>query len=195
MLFRSSLAQAERALRDAAQHDKRLPPLLAQIQSARILAKEIALALRDYSSHTDVNPAELARAQTRLAELEKLHRKYGPDLAAYHEKLRAEMDSIGLMESRIDEIQKKMDGIKANYESESGKLSKVRQDATATLESRIESQLASLSMTNTRFRIALEKQNVPGPRGMESVLFRISANPGEEPRPLDRKSTRLNSSH
>ena len=44
----SVLSQTERALRDAAQYDKRLEPLAAQAESARIQIQDVASGLRDY---------------------------------------------------------------------------------------------------------------------------------------------------
>ncbi len=76
----SQIAQAQRLLRDAAQHDARLQPLLEQMEASRIGIHDLAYALRDYAGQIDADPQELERIQSRLAELERLHRKYGPDL-------------------------------------------------------------------------------------------------------------------
>ena len=100
----SLLAQLQRALREAAQHDHRLQPILEQTENARISIQDIAYALRDYAGQIDANPEELEKVQTRLAELERLHRKYGPDLLAHFQKVRREMDSIGLTETKKEEL-------------------------------------------------------------------------------------------
>ena len=94
----SSVAQTQRAFRDAAQHDPRLQPIAEQMETARISIQDIAYALRDYADQVDADPQELERLQSRLAELERLHRKYGPDLLDHLHKVRREMDSIGLTE-------------------------------------------------------------------------------------------------
>src|SRR5438477_3113253 len=84
----STLSQTQRALRDAAQHDSRLQPITEQMEAARISIQDVAYALRDYADHVDADPQELERVQSRLAELERLHRKYGPDLLEHLQKVR-----------------------------------------------------------------------------------------------------------
>src|SRR5439155_2961064 len=93
----STIARVQRSVRDAAQHDARLQPIADQMETARISIQDIAYALRDYGDQIDADPQELEHLQTRLAELERLHRKYGPDLLDHLQKVRREMDSIGLM--------------------------------------------------------------------------------------------------
>src|SRR4030095_3244560 len=111
----STIAQTQRALRDAAQHDARLQPIAEQMETARISLQDIAYALRDYADHIDADPQELERLQARLAELERLHRKYGPDLLDHLQKVRREMDSIGLTETKKEQLQARIAGIKAPY--------------------------------------------------------------------------------
>src|SRR4030095_3577708 len=94
----STIAQTQRAIRDAAQHDVRLQPIAEQTEAARISIQDIAYALRDYADHIDANPQELERLQSRLAELERLHRKYGFDLLEHFQKKETRG---GLEEARI----------------------------------------------------------------------------------------------
>src|SRR5205823_3735644 len=111
----SVIAQTQRALRDAAQHDSTLQPIVEQLESARISLQEVAYALRDYADRVDANPQELERVQARLADLERLHRKYGPDLLDHLQKVRREMDSIGLAETKKEELQGKITGLQREF--------------------------------------------------------------------------------
>jgi DNA repair protein RecN (Recombination protein N) len=181
----AALAQAEKSLRDAAQHDKRLQPLLEQTQTARILVQEIAYGLRDYAADTETDPQQLERLQMRLAELEKLQRKYGPDLLAYLEKVRGEMDSIGLAESQKVELEKNIESIQKEYRSSAEALSAKRRAASQTLEARVQRELASLAMPNAQFKVVWQDVS-GGPTGIDRADLSISANPGEEPRPIDK---------
>src|SRR5262249_18559212 len=112
----STIAQTQRAIRDAVQHDVRLQPIAEQIESARISIQDLAYALRDYAEQIEADPQELERLQTRLAELERLHRKYGPDLLEHVQKVRREMDSIGLTETKKDELRAKISAIRKEYD-------------------------------------------------------------------------------
>jgi DNA repair protein RecN (Recombination protein N) len=182
----SLLGQTQRALRDSVQFDKRLEPIIEQAEAARILIQEIADALRDYSSRIEADPRELERLQSRLAELERLQRKYGPDLLGHLNRVQVEMDSIGLTESRKDELEQIISGLSAEYGKAAAALSRKRRTASKTLEDRVVRELKSLAMPNTRFEVQWSDVMPGRARGIDRAEFRISANQGEDPRPLDK---------
>ena len=182
----SMLAHIQRSLRDAAQHDPRLQPYVEHMEVSRIGIQEIAYALRDYANQVDADPQELERIQARLAELERLHRKYGPDLLGHLEKVRREMDSIGLTENKKDELEKRFSAIRQEYGKAAEALSKRRRGATKSLESAVQQELKSLAMPHARFVLAWEDLSPGRASGLDRVEFTISANPGEDPMPLDR---------
>jgi DNA repair protein RecN (Recombination protein N) len=182
----SLLGQTQRAIRDAVQFDKRLDPIIEQAEAARILIQEIADALRDYSSRIEADPRELERIQSRLAELERLQRKYGPDLLGHLNRVQVEMDSIGLTESRKDELEQKISGLSNEYRKAAEALSRKRRTASKTLEDRVVGELRSLAMPNARFEVHWSDVTPGRARGIDRVELQISANPGEDPRPLDR---------
>ncbi len=182
----STLGQTERALRDASQFDPRLLPIIEQAESARILIQDIACALRDYAARIDADPIELERLQSRLSELERLQRKYGPDLLGHLNRVQSEMDSIGLSESRKEALGQKLSELQSQYEKAAAALSRKRRSASRKLEEQVALELKSLAMPNARFEIRWSDVTPGRARGIDKVEFRISANPGEEPRPLER---------
>ncbi|HEY2385277.1 MAG TPA: DNA repair protein RecN [Terriglobia bacterium] len=182
----STVAQVQRAVRDAAQHDPRLQPMVEQIEAARISLHDISFALRNYANQVDADPQELERVQARLAELERLHRKYGPDLVVHLQKVRREMDSIGLAETKKEEIQGKILTFRSRYAELAAQLSKKRRSASKKLQSAVEAELHSLAMPHARFTVAWNDV-VPGrANGIDGPDLLISANPGEEPWPLEK---------
>ena len=182
----SAIAQSERAIRDAAQHDSRLQPIAEQIETARISIQDIAYALRDYAEQIEADPRELERVQTRLAELERLHRKYGPDLLEHVDKVRREMDSIGLTETKKEQLQAEISGIRQQYTETALQLSKKRRAASKKLEAAVEQQLRSLAMPHARFMVAWTDVSPGRASGIDRPELLISANPGEEPRALEK---------
>jgi DNA repair protein RecN (Recombination protein N) len=182
----TNIAQTQRALREAAQHDERLHPIVEQIETARISIQDVAYALRDYVDHVDADPQELERVQTRLAELERLHRKYGPDLLEHLHKVRREMDSIGLTETKKDELKEKLSRLQSEYAQAAAKLSQKRRAASKDLETAVERELRSLSMPQARFTIAWTDVSPGRASGVDRPELLISANPGEEPRPIEK---------
>jgi len=182
----STLVQTERAVRDAAQHDPRLRPAAEQLESARISIQDIAYGLRDYANQVDADPQQLERLQARLAELERLHRKYGPDLLEHLQKVRREMDSIGLTETKKEELQAKISSLRQEYSEAAGRLSQKRRAASEKLESAVERELKSLAMPHARFTIAWTNITPGRASGVDRAELLISANPGEEPWPLEK---------
>ena len=182
----STIAQVERVLREAAQHDSRLERLIEQIETARISLQDVAYALRDYAGNVDADPQQLEQAQARLAELERLHRKYGPDLLEHLHKVRRELDSIGLTETKKDELQIRLAALKKEYAEAASLLSGKRRAASKSLESAVERELKSLAMPQARFVIAWQDVSPGRASGIDRPELLISPNSGEEPRPLER---------
>jgi DNA repair protein RecN (Recombination protein N) len=182
----SVLTQTQRMLRDAAQHDVRLQPLVEQMEGARIGIQDVGYALRDYANQVEADPRELERLQARLAELERLHRKYGPDLISHLEKVRRELDSIGLTENKKDDLERKLSAVRQDYDRTAGELSRQRRKATMKLEAAVERELKSLAMPHAKFKVVWEDLQPGRSTGVDRVEFQISANPGEEPMALDR---------
>ena len=182
----STIAQSHRAIRDAAQHDSRLQPIAEQIETARISIQDIAYALRDYAEQIEADPQELERVQARLAELERLHRKYGPDLLEHVHKVRREMDSIGLTEEKKEDLQAEISSIRQQYADTTLQLSKRRRAASIKLEAAVQQELQSLAMPHARFTIAWTDVAPGRASGIDRPELLISANPGEELRALEK---------
>lgn len=182
----SVLASVQRALKDASQHDNRLQSIVEQTETARISIQDVAYALRDYADQVDADPQELERIQARLSDLERLHRKYGPDLLDYLQKVRSEMDNIGLAQTKKEEIQSQIEQLREQYTKVARSLSRKRRGASKQLQSSVERELRSLAMPHARFTIDWTDVLPGRARGIDRPELRISANPGEEPQPLDR---------
>jgi DNA repair protein RecN (Recombination protein N) len=180
------LAQTQRALKDAAQYDKRLESLAGQSEQARIQIQDIAHGLRDYAARVEADPQELERLQSRLSELERLHRKYGPDLLAHLERVNGEMDSIGLAETEKVTINKELVALREEYDKAAATLSKKRKAASKKLEAQVVRELQSLAMPNVRFEVRWSDVTPGRARGIDRAELLLSANPGEELRPLEK---------
>ena len=182
----STVVQIQRAIREAAQHDPHLLLIAEQIEAARISLQDTAYTLRDYANQIDADPQELERVQARLAELERLHRKYGPNLLEHLHKVRREMDSIGLTETKKEEISGKIADLKRQYSDLAAQLGKKRRATTKKLQTAVENELRSLAMPHARFNVAWSDVTPGRASGIEKPELLISANPGEDPWPLEK---------
>jgi DNA repair protein RecN (Recombination protein N) len=163
-----------------------MEPYVEQAASARILVQDVADGLRDYASRVESDPRELERLQARLAELERLHRKYGPDLPGHLQKIQLEIDSIGLAETRRGELEAEIRTLREKYREAASALSKRRRTSSTKLAKLVTRELQSLAMPSARFEVRWTDVLPGRARGIDSAEFHISANPGEDLRPLDR---------
>src|SRR5207249_4865604 len=112
--------------------------------------------------------------------------KYGPDLLEHLQKVRRELDSIGLTETKKDELQTRIAALRDDYSKAAASLSHRRRAASKDLESALETELKSLAMPQARFIIAWQDITPGRASGIDRPELLISANPGEEPRPLEK---------
>ncbi len=126
--------------------------------------------------------------ESRLALIDKLKRKYGSgieEILRYFEEVKANLAAAETSGERRKQLRKEIAGLRAGCEEAAARLSGRRRDAARKLEKRVEAELDALAMGRTTFRVSLAPSEW-SEDGADAVLFLISANLGEEPRPLDR---------
>ena len=75
------LGRAESELQALAAVDATLAPLVQRLQLAQDEAQTVAVALQDYGQQLESDPRTLADLQERIAQLQRLERRYGQSLA------------------------------------------------------------------------------------------------------------------
>ena len=187
----SALAQlklATRKLDELARIDESLAGALETLKPASIAVDEVSFTLRDYLGRLESDPKRLDAVQSRLANIEKLKRKYGSsieEILAFLEQVRASLAKVDNAGERRAELERRRAALAAEFETAAAGVTAARRKAAADLAKRVQSELASLAMKNAVLRIAIEPA-AWSESGADAVEFRISANAGEEPRPLDR---------
>jgi DNA repair protein RecN (Recombination protein N) len=190
----AQLALVARALEEFRRYDASIEPYLAALGEAKGRAEEIAFFLRDYRQDLDDRPGRLEEVEDRLALLDRLKRKYGKTLdevLAYRDRSKLQLADLENAAQRRSELQPQLEGAVGEYRRAAEALSAHRRTAARQLEKAVREELAGLGMEKTRFEIQFENEAptgsgaLGGPRGMDSVEFMISPNPGEDLRPLE----------
>jgi DNA repair protein RecN (Recombination protein N) len=96
------------------------------------------------------------------------------------------MDSIGLTETKKEEISGKIAGLKRQYSDLAAQLSKKRRATSKKLQTAVENELRSLAMPHARFTVAWNDVTPGRASGIDKPELLISANPGEDPWPLEK---------
>ena len=175
-------------LDDLARIDEGVAIIGATLKPAVFAVEEAADALRHYLGKLEADPARLDEVESRMAALEKLKRKYGTtidEVLAFLEDVRRELNAVETSSDRRTALGKEVAELAQSYDAAARKLTAARTAAAKRLSKAVEAELASLAMERTRIEIRVQ----PAPwseHGADSVEFLMSANAGEEPKPLDR---------
>ena len=172
--------------------DPRFVPFLEARDGISAQLEELAFTLRDFAARIDASPSRLQDVEDRLALLERLKRKHGPALADVIDRrdaLASEHAALTGGTFSLVELEQQLRQASAEYLELARDLSARRQSAAQRLSRSLERELADLAMDQARVDIriasATDEHHWTG-RGLDSVEFFLSANLGEEPRPLAR---------
>jgi DNA repair protein RecN (Recombination protein N) len=193
------LGQAERSLAQLAALDESLQSLLERLQGLTYQLNDLSAELLDYQTRLEYDPDRLAYIEERIDLISSLKRKYGDGIEDVLELQRTaaiQLEKINLSEKRSEELSL----IETKLLSELGlaaqKLSEKRQSAASHLADAVERELEDLSMEHAQFSVEFKRTpdehgvQIGGKRlafdesGIDQVQFQISANLGEELRPL-----------
>jgi DNA repair protein RecN (Recombination protein N) len=171
-------------LHEVERYDSRIKAAAEQAATTRALLEDLAYALRDYLNQIDLDTGELDALQRRLLDLERLHRKYGDDLLAHLETVIQEMDTIGLRESRRDEVSQQLFDLRKRYVEVAGELSRSRKAVCPALAGQVTREIRSLAMPAADFSIEWTILDPGRASGIDEPRFVLAPNPGEESGPL-----------
>jgi DNA repair protein RecN (Recombination protein N) len=166
---------------------ERLELALRQVED---LARDLEYSLRGL----DADPARLEEIEERMAALNGLMRTHGPDLQAVLEKRTAmagELASLEDLGGKREELTEQRKAALDLAMQKAKALSARRGQVARRLAKRLEEELSGLAMPEARFEVAVDCPRSPDPGhlqewGLDKVRFLLSANPGEDPRPLSR---------
>ncbi len=188
----SRLDQAWKRVGELTAFDARFAPHLEARDSIKAQLEDLAFTLRDFGAGIDASPGRLQQVEDRLALLERLKRKHGPtlsDVIARRDALVAEHAFLtGGLISQGDLDQALADASRT-YLTHARSLSATRTRAAEQLSRSLERELADLAMERARVEIRLvttEEERLWTDRGLDTAEFFLSANLGEDPRPLAR---------
>lgn len=184
----SSLREASASLSGARNLDDQFAELCNRLDAVQSEAYDIAETLRDMQGAMEFSPRELDDLESRADQLYRLKKKYGAtveDMLSYLDRCREELDRISFASDTVARLEKELKKLYDKVMVEAKKLSDIRKKAAEELELRIQDELRQLDMPKVRFAILFEEKE-PDATGIDSVRFLMSANVGEELRPISR---------
>ena len=201
------LASVVSALADLSRIDGKFTDSTSEIRSAQIAVSELATFLQDYNAGIEFNPERLEFIRDRLGAFELLKRKYGGSIEgvlAHRQKIGEEYALAADFAGAIARVEASIVEAEGGLSAIAGQLLERRQATAADIEDAIVAELSRLGITHARFHVQFDRdEDARGPirlqdasgverryrahaRGAEQVVFHLSTNLGEAPRPLAR---------
>ena len=184
----SLLREAEDSLAGARGLDEQFSQLHQRLTALHSEAYDVAETLRDMESAFDFSPQELDALESRADQLYRLKKKYGStveEMLEYLDQCRSELDRITFAADTVERLQRELQTEYAQVMKAAQLLSGARKAAAKDLELRVQDELRQLDMPRARFSICFAEKE-PAADGIDEVRFLMSANMGEELKPIQK---------
>jgi len=185
----AGVSRALQALRGLAALDGKLAAVLPMLEEASIQVREAARELERYGETLDVDAARQDEVERRLAAIEELSRKHRvapPELPERARQLGVELEGLERAELDLALVRTELSAALHSYRALAQELSGKRELAARTLAHDISARMQTLGMSGGRFEVDVTQHGNadPAEHGIDSVEFRVTANPGQPPRAL-----------
>ena len=182
----SALRQAQDALGGVRYLDDAFGQLYERLGEAYSEVYDIAATVEDKRGELDVSPGELDRVESRMDLLYRLKKKYGAtveDMLDYQARCEAELAQIEDAGDTLARLEQALSKAEKEARQAAQALSDARKAAADRLTAQILTELQQLDMGKIRFAVDFAEKPLDSD-GMDTVRFLMSANVGEELRPI-----------
>ncbi len=186
--IRDMLSDAVREISSVERYDEALVPIAEKLDTAYSALEDSVSEIFDYRDGSDYSLKELDDIEQRLDIIYKFKRKYGSTIEQmldYLEKARKELDEMEFSGEKLEKLNAEYSVCKAELDAKAATLTAVRTAAAKDLAKRICEELSFLDMPKVVFEVSIRKKELDA-TGADDVEFLISANVGQEPRPLSK---------
>ena len=185
----SSLDNLRSAMNDMQtleEYDPEYKEISNSLTESYYVIEDVTKRLEDIIEDLDFDGNRLLQIESRLNILNTMTRKYGgtvDDVLDYLAKITDEYNLLTGHEHSGENLERELKTLERDLVQKAQELSQERHQLASNLESEIQQELQDLYMEKARFRVHFN----PGKfsrEGNEAVEFYISANPGEDFKPL-----------
>ena len=182
------LAQAAYALSRIARYSDDYTGFQERLTDLKYQVQDIADEVRDSLDELSYSADELETIEARLDIIHRLRRKYGADcdeILAYLDKAQKELDEIEFADDRVEQLKKKLAKQEKQALDAALALRKNRQEQGTVMAEKILSELSQLDMPRVQFQCRFRETELTS-EGADAVAFYLSANAGEDLKPLSK---------
>jgi ATPase involved in DNA repair len=166
--------------------DSRLTETAGSIKRSALELEEAVFFLRSYVDRLEANPRRLLVVEERLAQLEKLKKRFGSlsQLRHIQDALFKQLNRPSELEEIITSTDAEIKILQKYHREEAQRIGDLRREAAFRFSIAITEELLSLNLPHARFEASISPKPISS-HGTDEVSFLFSANPGYPPLPLE----------
>ena len=182
------VVSAEREIARFTDSSEQLKALYERLSAAEIELADIASELEKYADKVELDGQRLEYLSTRLGTINKLKRKYAADcngLIKLYDNACREIMQLESSGDEISQLNARKEQLLHMVTERAKALYDYREQAAERFVERVTAELEFLNMSGVVIAVHHEKGKLTI-NGMDTVEFLISANKGEEPKPISK---------
>jgi len=188
------LKEAEHQIKEIKKIDGGLPIAESDMEGSLISLQEAALSLRDYGHHLYFDAGRLEAIEERIESLNRLKRKHGGSLERVllkKQEIEDSLKTVSSLEEELEILTQEEAKIKEHLREKAMALSRARNSAARKLQNAVDEEIHELNMPQAAFHVHFKTEAGAdvewfGPKGSDDIEFYLTANKGEDARPLNR---------
>ena len=180
-------AQALDALGNLTEIDESLESVYEQLNDVYAQMEDAASQVRKYAREVESDPKKLEEVEERLNLIYNLKRKYGGsirEILSYDQKAVQELTRLKNSQEELIRLEEERSFLEKKINVICKSITELRTQKAKEVEKMIACQLHDLEMKHAEFCIQVEEKKEFTVNGKDAVEFLISANLGEELKPL-----------
>lgn len=186
------VARALSAVSAAADNDPQLEVAAEALQTAAEALRTATGVVVSRAADLDADVAEqLSQAQSRLAVLYTLCRKYGPeldDVIAYLHSASARLLELGDDDTRLTELTGQLADVQQQRDAAAARLTALRTAAAAKLGAAVTAEFSALALPESELLISITPTQ-PHSYGVDEIAFLLRPHPQATPRSLAKSAS------
>lgn len=183
-----SLDDVVTSLQNASELNPSLTELFNRVNDLYYELQDCSNEISDSIDEIEENPYRLEEIESRLDLLNKLSRKYGgteEEMLEFLYNAQAELKKLNEFDENADKLKAQRDKAKEKCKAFADKLSETRINTAREFEKRVKQEMVYLDMPNVEIIVSHTACELSS-NGQDNMEILISANPGEEPKPVSK---------
>ena len=184
----TAVSVAAESLEQAARYAPSLSNVAEHVRDAEYALTDAAAEISDYLDNAMFDANELDEIESRLEIIYRLSLKYGEteeEMLSFLDRARAELSDIEFSDEKKELLLQQYEQKKKEAVTLAKQLSAKRRAACESFSRRVRQELSELNMPGVVFTVEQERTPLTA-FGCDRIQFLVSANAGEDPKPMSK---------